>query len=110
MKHFWIIILFGIGLISITGCYTQIAVQNDVNEDYYEPTIDRVPVPQPIPDPGPPPIFVPAPIFDPPETPSKERVYKTRNPQTERPSDSGDRERIRDTGGRNNSGGRGGRL
>ena len=109
MKHFWLITLFGIGLISFTGCYTQLTIRND-NEVEEQPAEPR-PIPGPeIPppclscyDPDPPPIYIP------PEQPTKERVYKYRTPQTDRPNGSSDRDRIRNTGGRNNSGGRGGR-
>jgi len=106
MKHYLLITLFGIGLISITGCYTQLATNNDDSEEYYKPVqpiIIVVPTPPPIiispiiepPHPHP---WAP---YDPPDEPSKERVYKYRNPESDRPSDQKDRERPRNRGGRN---------
>ena len=115
MKHYWLITVFGIFILCITGCYTQLATNNDDDEVYYEPIVvpDPDPVPPPprpgpgCPAPKPPPIPDPSPPYDPPEQPTKERVYKYRNPESDRPSDSKDREPIRNTGGRNNYGGRG---
>ena len=104
MIRYFLITLFGIVLISITGCYTRLVIQNDYNEEE-RPIV----IPDPEPDPclcgpyPPPPIPYPPPIIDPPEEPIKERPYKTRNPQTDRPTDNGDRERIRNTGGRTNA-------
>jgi hypothetical protein len=104
MKHYWLISLFGISLLSINGCYTRIALQNDIVEET-QPIIIIYPEPPPFPEPMP--LPTPVPPDDPPDEPSKERVYKYRNLQTDKPSDSGDRERIRNTGGRNDSEGRG---
>jgi hypothetical protein len=106
MKHYWLICLFLIALINITGCYTQLAIQNDsaVEDQPTDPEPDPCfcdPFPPPPPDPD------PIPIYDPPEQPIKERPYKIRNPQPERSRDSRDSEGIRNTGGRNNSGERG---
>ncbi len=102
MKHYWLITVFGIFILCITGCYTQLATNNDDDEVYYEPIV------VPDPDPMPPPFPGPPPTWDPPPDPQPDvPVYKYRKPQTDRPSDSKDREPIRNTGGRNNSGGRG---
>jgi hypothetical protein len=101
------------GLISITGCYTQLAVRNDyeVEEQPTDPYPDPRPEPNPCmcidPDPPHPPVPDPIPIYDPPEQPTKERPYITRNPQIDRSGNSRERESVRNTGGRNTSGGRG---
>lgn len=101
MKHYWLVIVFGIILLSLTGCYTQIATTQDDTEVYYEPI-------QPIIIIYPEPMFIPVPILpsDPPYESSTDQEYKYRNPQTNRPNDSKEKERIRNSGGRNNTGGR----
>ncbi|UCH65892.1 MAG: hypothetical protein JSW63_01805 [Ignavibacterium sp.] len=113
MKHYWLIILFAIGIISFTGCYTQLATHNDESEVYDEPIIYQPPepvctlwVPVPIPPPTSP---IRPPFYPPKDRPSNDLVYKTRNPQIDRSGDSKDRGSIRNTGGRNSSVGRGGR-
>ncbi len=115
MIRYFLITLFGIVILSITGCYTQLAVNNnDESEVYEEPVIVEVPVPILIIEPTPPPISpiivpppAPRPPLNPPDDNYEDRVYKTRNPQTDRPTDNGNKERIRNTDGRNNTGERG---
>jgi len=102
MKHYLLISLIGISLISITGCYTQLATNNDDSEVYDEPIVVPDPDPLPPPFPGPPQTW-----DQPPEPQPDVQLYKYRKPQTDRSSDSRDREPIRNTGGRNNYGGRG---
>jgi len=95
MKYYLFITGFGIILLSLAGCYTQIATTQDDTEVYYEPI-------QPIIIIYPEPVFIPVPILpcDPPDESSTDQEYKYRNPQTVRPNDSRDKEQIRNSGGR----------
>jgi len=105
MKHYWLVTVFGIILLSLTGCYTQLEVQEMYEEE--RPIVNPYPEPRPEPNPclctnpDPPPLPDPTPIYYPTEQPIKERVYKYRNPESDRPSDPKDRERPRNRGGRN---------
>ena len=98
MKHLLSIILFGILTLGITGCYTQLAVQNDDNEEYYEPVQPIIIV-----EPAPEPIIIYPIIVNPPPTPTKPPVYKERNPEPERKNNEQKRDPIRNTGGRNDA-------
>ena len=99
MKHFWLVTVFGITFLSITGCYTHLAVQNDDYEDNYEPVQPIIIV-----EPAPPPIIISPIIVDPPQRPSPTRQpkYKQRNTEPERINNEQKRDPIRNTGGRNN--------
>ena len=100
MKKHLFIVLFGVSAISLTGCYTQLVVEeNDDSYVYQEPIYypQPVPVPEPIPFPAPPPR--------PPIKPDQP-IYKERKPVAPPPPPSKDRVRddIRNSGGRNESG------
>ena len=70
MKKNLIIVLLAITSISLTGCYTQVAVQEDDDSYVYQPII-YYPAPEPIP--------FPAPIPYPPKEP-EQPIYKERKP------------------------------
>jgi hypothetical protein len=101
MKKHLSIVLFGIATISLTGCYTQVVVEeNDDSYVYQEPVpvIIYYPVPEPILVPGPPP--------HPPIKPIKPE-YKIRKPDktvTPPPKNERIRDDIRNSGGRNDGG------
>jgi len=101
MKKYLSILLFGVSAISLTGCYTQIAMQeNDDSYTYSDPA------PIIIIEPAPPPVIIrpiiggPHPLPNPPQQP----VYKTRKPVTPPPSNVRKRDDIRNSGGRNEGG------
>ena len=99
MKNLISKILFGILILSITSCYTQMAVQNDDNEDYYESVQPIIIV-----EPAPAPIIISPIIVNPPQrpNPSKPPVYKERDPEPDRINNEQKRDPLRNTGGRNN--------
>ena len=68
MKKQLSLVLFGLAAINLTGCYTQVAVQEDDDSYIYQPII-YYPAPEPIP--------FPAPLPHPPTKPV-EPEYKTR--------------------------------
>ena len=68
MKKQLSLVLFGLAAISLTGCYSQVAVQEDDDSYVYQPII-YYPAPEPIP--------FPAPLPHPPTKPV-EPEYKTR--------------------------------
>jgi hypothetical protein len=92
MKKRLSIVLFGIVAFGLTGCYTQLVVEED--DDYY---VYSEPLPVIIYYPVPVPVFDPVP--DPPNEP-EQPVYKTRKPV---PPQNNYRKRddIRNSGGRN---------
>lgn len=95
MKKQLSIVLFGIAAISLTGCYTQLVVEeNDHSYVYQEP------IPVIIYYPAPEPIFLPAP----PPTNPVEPVYKIRKPVTPLSNNDRIRDDIRNSGGRDESG------
>ncbi len=101
MKKQLSLVLFGIVSISLTGCYTQVAVQED--DDCYvyhepQPIIILLPAPYPPPVPVPP----PGPIIPFPENPPKKE--KIRKPATPPPSNDRIRDDLRNSGGRNEGG------
>ena len=103
MKKYISIVLFGVTAISLTGCYTQVAVEeNDDSYVYQEPipVIIYYPAPEPIVLPVPRPIN---PVTPPPHKPV-EPVYKERKPVTPPPSKDRIRDDIRNSGGRNDGG------
>ncbi|MEJ2195105.1 MAG: hypothetical protein P8X73_09655 [Ignavibacteriaceae bacterium] len=104
MKNFLLIILLGILILSITSCYTQIAVQNDDNEDYYESVQPIIIV-----EPAPAPIIISPINVNPPQrpNPTKPPVYKERNTEPDRVNNEKNRDPLRNTGGRNNVEGKG---
>ena len=85
-------------------------MNNDNGEEYYEPIIEPVPTPIIIIEPVPQPIII-IPPTNPPHPHPKPRPpkYKERNPEQRQSYDEQERNPIRNTGGRNSSGGRGGR-
>ena len=101
MKKQLSLVLFGIAAISLTGCYTQLVVQeNDDTYVYHEPipVIIYYPAPEPIP--------LQAPLPHPPTNPV-EPVYKIRKPVkpvTPPPNNDRIRDDIRNSGGRNDDG------
>ena len=95
MKHYWLITLLGIFILSLTGCYTQLAIQNDDDYTYSEPTTVIII------EPAPPPIII-QPVIQYP-TPPK---YRERNPKPIRSNDEQKRDAIRNTGERNSTEGR----
>jgi len=98
MKKHLSIVLFGIAAISLTGCYTQIAVQeNDDSYVYNEPI--PIIVYYPVPDP----ILVPIPPGQaPPHKPVQPKI-KIRKPVPP-PSNDRIRDNLRNSGGRNQGG------
>jgi len=91
-------ILFGVAAISLTGCYTQVAIEeNDDSYVYQEaiPVIIYYPVPEP--------IYLPAPLPNPPQEPVQP-IYKERKPVTTPTGKDRVRDDIRNSGGRNESG------
>jgi len=104
MKKHLSIILFGVAAISLTGCYTQLVIEEDDDSYVYQepiPVIIYYPAPEPIPFPAPlphPPIkpvkpeYKTRPIINPPNKYRKpitrphtgdiKRPGKTRNPVT----------------------------
>ena len=76
MKKQLSLVLFGIAAISLTGCYTQVAVQE--NDDIY---VYHEPIPIIIYYPVPDPILIPVQLPYPPQKPV-EPVYKIRKPNT----------------------------
>ena len=105
MKKHLSIVLFGIATISLTGCYTQVAVEeNDNSYVYQEPT------PIIIIEAAPPPVVIirpiiggPRPLPRPPKEPLQP-IYKERKPLTPPPSKDRVRDDIRNSGGRNDGG------
>ncbi len=100
MKKKLFIVLFGVAAISLTGCYTQLVVEEyDDTYVYQEPQpiiiILPVPYPQPIP--------LPAPPHYPPKKPLQP-VYKIRKPVPPPPNNDRIRDDIRNSGGRNDGG------
>jgi len=95
MKKQLSIVLFGIAAISLTGCYTQLVVEE--NDDRY---VYQEPIPVIIYYPAPEPIFLPAP----PPTNPVETVYKIRKPVTPPSNNDRIRDDIRNSGGRDESG------
>jgi hypothetical protein len=79
MKKHLSIVLFGIALISLSGCYTQVAVEE--NDDSY---VYQEPVPVIIYYPVIEPVILPAPPHPPPTKPV-EPPYKIRKPIKKRP-------------------------
>ncbi len=98
MKKQLSLVLFGIVAISLTGCYTQLVVQE--NDDIY---VYHEPVPVIIYYPAPEPIFIPVPAPHPPKRPVQP-VYKIRKPVTPPPNENRIRDDIRNSGGRNDGG------
>lgn len=94
MKKHLFIVLFGVAAVSLTGCYTQLVVEEN-DDSYVQPIIIYYPVPEPIPTPAP---------LPPPPTKPDEPVYKIRKPVTPPPSKDRVRDDIRNSGGRNESG------
>lgn len=100
MKKRLSILLFGIGIaaFSLTGCYTQIAVQDDDSYVYHEPPPIIIFLPAPCPQP------VPVPprqnILFPENPPKKEKIRKPVPP----PSKDKIRDDLRNSGGRNQGG------
>jgi len=99
MKNLFSIILFGLLILTITGCYTQLAVQNDENEEYYE-LVQTIIIVEPAPEP----IIISPIIVNPPlrPYPTKPPEFKDRNPEPPRINNEQKRDPIRNTGGRNN--------
>lgn len=97
MKKHLSIALFGITAISLTGCYTQIAVQDDDSYVYYEPPPINILLPalypQPVPVPSPGPI-----IPFPENPPEKVKIRKSATPPQ---NDDRIRDDLRNSGGRN---------
>jgi hypothetical protein len=98
MKKHLSIILFGIAAITLTGCYTQVVVEE--NDDSY---VYQEPVPVIIYYPVPEPIYLPAPIPPVPQEPVRP-IYKERKPVTSPPKKDRVRDDIRNSGGRNDNG------
>ncbi|MFC2102913.1 hypothetical protein ACFLSS_00625 [Bacteroidota bacterium] len=97
MKKIIFLTVFCVTVLILTGCYTQLATSNR-DTDYSEsPMIIIVPPPTP-PDFPPPP---PPPSYDSPAP--KEKM---RNPEPPPSTNDNARDRIRNTGGRNNQGNR----
>ena len=97
MKKHLFIVLFGVAAISLTGCYTQLVVEeNDDDYVYQEPVPVIIYYPVPVPEP----IYLPAPPPRPPDQP----IYKERKPVTPPRSKDRVRDDIRNSGGRNESG------
>ena len=105
MKKRLFIVLFGVAAISLTGCYTQVAVQGD-NDSYTYSAPASVII---IIEPTPPPVIIhpiiggPHPLPHPPQKPL-EPVYKIRKPVTPPPNNDRIRDDIRNSGGRNDGG------
>ncbi|MCH7723982.1 MAG: hypothetical protein IIC76_11730 [Bacteroidetes bacterium] len=101
MKKRLSILLFGIGIaaFSLTGCYTQIAVQDDDSYVYHEPPPIIIFLPAPCPQP------VPVPprqnILFPENPPKKEKIRK---PVTPPANNDRIRDDLRNSGGRNQGG------
>jgi hypothetical protein len=98
MKKQLFIVLFVVAAISLTGCYTQLVVEE--NDDSY---IYSEPVPIIIYYPVPEPIYLPVPLPCPPQEPVQP-IYKERKPETPPPSKDRVRDDIRNSGGRNDGG------
>jgi len=99
MKKHLSTVLFGIAAINLTGCYTQLLVQeNDNIYMYHEPQPIIILYPPPCPQPVP----RPRPIIPYPENPPK--IEKIRKPVTAPRSNDGIRDDIRNSGGRNEGG------
>jgi hypothetical protein len=100
MKKLLSIMLFGIAAISFTGCYTQIAVQEEENDDSYTYSD---PAPIIIIEPAPPPVIIRPIIGGPHPLPNlpQQPVYKTRKPVAPPRSNVRKRDDIRNSGGRN---------
>jgi hypothetical protein len=100
MKKQLFMVLFGMTSISLTGCYTQVAVEeNDDSYIYQEPVPVIIYYPVPVPEP----VFLPAPTPPPPKRP-EQPIYKDRKPETPPKSKDRVRDDIRNSGGRNESG------
>jgi len=98
MKKQLCMVLFGLAAISLTGCYTQVAIEE--NDDSY---VYQEPIPVIIYYPVPEPIYLPAPLPNPPQEPVQP-IYKERKPVTPPRSKDRVRDDIRNSGGRNESG------
>jgi hypothetical protein len=95
MKKQLCLVLFGVAALSLTGCYTQVAVQEDDDRYEYQPVIIYYPVPEP--------IYLPAPLPYQPQEPVQP-IYKERKPVTPPPSKDKVRDDSRNSGGRNDGG------
>lgn len=95
MKKQLFIVLFGAAALSLTGCYTQLVVEE--NDDSY---VYQEPIPVIIYYPVPEPIFLPVPQ----PTYPVEPVYKERKPIKPPPGKDRIRDDIRNSGGRNDDG------
>jgi len=93
MKKQLSLVLFGIVAISLTGCYTQLVIEED--DDSYVYQEPYYPAPEP--------IFIPVPAPHPPKRPVQP-VYKIRKPVTPPPNNDRIRDDIRNSGGRNDGG------
>ncbi len=96
------VVLFGIAAISLTGCYTQIAMSDDNGYTYSAPEPIIIIIQPPPPPPVPP--AVPEPIIEYLANPKE----KIRYSETRPPSNEGIRDDIRNSGGRNQGGKRSG--
>jgi len=129
MKKQLSLVLFGLAAINLTGCYTQVAVQEDDDSYIYQPII-YYPAPEPIPFPAPlphlptkpvEPEYKTRPIKHPPggkiRNPGKKRDPvtpprrddfrnhdKIREPVTPPPSNDRIKDNSRNPGGRNDGG------
>lgn len=97
-KQLFIALLFLVAAISLTGCYTQLIVEEDGDSYVYQEPI-YYPIPVPVPEP----IYLPSTIPEPPKGPERP-MYKERKPVTPPRSKDRVRDDIRNSGGRNESG------
>ena len=98
MKKYISVSIVGFMILNLNGCYTQLLVKDDCDQDNAT-IIVYYPAPQPpppVPDPTPP-IILP---YDPPAP--EQPVEKYRQPELQRsPSNEGVKDRLRNSGGRN---------
>jgi hypothetical protein len=99
MKKHLAIVLFGIAAFSLTGCYTQIAVQGNDDSYVYNELIPII-IYYPVPDP----ILVPIPPAQAPPYYPVQPIKKIKKPETPPPNKDRIRDDIRNSGGRNDSG------
>ena len=91
-------VLLGVAASSLTGCYTQLVVEENNDSYVYQepiPVIIYYPVPEP--------VLLPTPPHHPPQRPV-EGEYKMRKPESPPPNNDRVRNDIRNSGGRNNDG------
>jgi hypothetical protein len=95
MKKVIILLIFSVTVLLLTGCYTQVATSNS-EEDYTEgPIVIIIPIPQPI-------GLLTEPI--PPSNDSPPQKEKIRNPEQPTSVKEHARDKLRNSGGRNNTG------